>query len=194
VKRVIGGLVLLVALATPAAAHETRTVGPFDVTIGWGNEPPLTGLPNSIDVVVARVDRAPLAASASLAVEVVFGTARVTLPLAGGGAPGLFRAEIVPTRAGTYSFHITGKIGSDNLDVVSGCSGETFDCVADGTAVQFPAKDPPSGQLLTRLEREHARVARAERDGTRARRVAFVALVVAAVALVFAVRQRRRHV
>jgi hypothetical protein len=193
VKRAIVGAVALLLLAAPAVAHETKQVGALTVTIGWRDEPVFSGTRNWVDVTFADAGGGPLVdAAPALTVEVVFGAERMTLPLAPGGRPGLYQAMFVPTRAGTYSFHVAGRIAGQAVDTVSTCSGQSFDCVTDAASIQFPAKDPPSGQLLTRLDRERQRADRSSRDARAARRLALVAVAVAALALVVAVRRGRR--
>ena len=39
-------LALLVLVVAPASAHEERTVGAYDIELGWRIEPPYTGLLN----------------------------------------------------------------------------------------------------------------------------------------------------
>ncbi len=41
-------LVGLMAITRPASAHETITVGDYDVEYGWVNEPAIVGQPNDV--------------------------------------------------------------------------------------------------------------------------------------------------
>ena len=188
---VISALAVPLFLAEGASAHETKPVGALQMTIGWTTEPAYSGFDNAVEVAFARVDGAPIGdGPASLTVDVSFGAQRTSLPLAPAGRPGLFRARLLPTRAGSYSFHVSGKVGGETIEATSVCSGATFDCVTDAAELQFPAKDPPGGQLLTRLDRERDRADHNAHDAASARRLAFVALGVAIAALVFAIRRR----
>ena len=106
-----------------------------------GDEPAFAGSRNS--VVVALSDSAgPLKEpAASLSVEISFGTERLTLPLEPAfGRPHEYRAWLVPTRAGTYTFHVTGKVKDQAIDITTTCSESTFHCVADASEIQFPVK------------------------------------------------------
>jgi hypothetical protein len=187
--------VLLIAFAAPARAHEKKNAGKFVLTIGWGDEPALAGVKNTIEVRVADAAGAPPKDTvASLAVEIAFGDERMVLPLARSAErPGTFDAVIIPTRAGTYALRVTGKLGDQPVDLTSTCSDKTFDCVVDAAAAQFPVKDPPAGQLADGLSRTLPRAERALDVAARARVVGFAALALAALALVVSVASAKRR-
>jgi hypothetical protein len=128
----------------------------------------------------------------TLSVEVIYGDQRVTLPLrAVRQPPGKFRAWLVPTRAGTYTFHISGTIKGEALDVSSTCSDSTFACVSDVADLQFPAKDPSLGQLADRLSRGLPRAEDAASAASVARGIGFAAIALAVVAIAVAMIRRR---
>jgi len=174
-----------IVVATPAFAHDKKAVGPVHLVIGWGTEPAVSGSRNSIDVDVVDSGGKPAAdATAQLSVQVTFGDQSVLLPLLpSGDRSGRYRAWIVPTRAGTYTFHISGTVKGQLIDVSSTCSGTTFDCVVDGTDMQFPAKDPSPAQLADRLSRSLPRAERAIEAATRAWWMSVAAIVLSAAAL-----------
>jgi hypothetical protein len=178
---------LLLALGSTTLAHDKKSVGAIHLTIGWGDEPVFTGVRNSVDVDVADAAGMPITEpGGTLTVEVAFGDQRATLPLLPAGK-GRFRAWIVPTRAGQYTFRVMGMVRGQVIDIASACSETTFDCVADIGAIQFPAKDPSSGDLAERLARELPRAERAVQTATTARQLGFAAIAVAAVALAAAI-------
>ena len=188
------GLAVLLAGVPSASAHERKTSGPYTLTIGWGDEPAFTGFRNAVEVdVVETVGGAvPDLIGATMTVDVSFGDQHVTLPLRPAfRQPGKFRAVLVPTRAGTYSFHFSGTIKGLAIDATSMCSDTTFACVADAAAIQFPAKDPSTGQLAERMDRALPRAEGASSGASTARAIAIAALVVAALALAVAVRSRK---
>ena len=158
----LGTTALLLTLPPPASAHETQAAGQVHLTIGGGEEPAFTGSKNFVTVAVSDATGAPVAdPGGSLTVEVSFGDERVVLPLLpAGGHRGEFRAWLVPTRAGTYAFHITGTVKGQAIDARSTCSDKTFDCVTDVSEVQFPARDPSTGQLAERVSRALPRAER----------------------------------
>ena len=186
--RMFAAALAAMLLALPVAAHETKGVGPLRLTIGWGEEPALSGTRNSIDVDVSDKAGKPVADPAAvLSVDVTFGEERITLPLRPvAGRPGGFRAWLVPTRPGTYTFRITGKMKAQAIDVSSTCSDETFDCVTDASDLHFPAKDPSTGQLADRVNRALPRADRAVEAATQARTLGGAALAVAVLALAVA--------
>lgn len=205
---------LLALLATaPAEAHEPRTSGPVRFVVGWGDEPTYTGFKNSVQVTVTEANGTPVTdLGDSLKVEVIKGDDRTTLPLLANfrvgsfGTPGDYRAWLTPTRPGSYTFRLTGSVRGQNVDETFTSSPTTFNDVEDVSSIAFPAKDPSTGQLATRIDREFPRLEtalrRAEEQADSAGAVAFVGiaigglgLVVAAVALVVAGRRRRagRH-
>jgi hypothetical protein len=188
---------VLSVLAPGASAHVVERSGPYRVSMGWGNEPALSGSENFVEIGLADASGAPVPAPAgALDVEVGFGGAVRTLALAPGEEPGTFRAVLVPTRPGTYRFHVTGTVRGRAVDARAACSERTFDCVVDAAGAQFPAREPSSGEVAEKLDRQLPRAQReAKETADDARRLALVALVVAvlavAAAVVLGVRGRR---
>lgn len=183
----LGLTVLLLVLSVPSSAHDTQVVGSLRLTIGWGEEPAFAGSRNSVTVVLSDTAGAPVTdlGGGSLTVEVSFGSERIVLPLQPAWARrNEFRAWLLPTRPGTYVFHITGQAKGQAIDVRSTCSNKTFDCIADSSEIQFPVKDPSAGQLAERIERSLPRADQAVETAARARTVAMAALGVAVLALV----------
>ena len=194
----IGAAVLLHSSST--AAHEKHPVGRLQLTIGWEDEPAFTGSKNAVSVAVAdaKGNAVADAGEGALSVEVIFGDERVVLPLHPvWGRPGEFRAWLIPTRSGTYSFHVKGKIKEQPVDVRSTCSEKTFDCVSDASTLHFPVKDPSIGQLAESIGRALPRADRAVAEAARARTLGIAALAAAVLALgigaiVFGARKRIR--
>jgi hypothetical protein len=188
-------LILLCRVATPAA-HERRTVGQLQLTIGWGDEPVFSGSRNAVEVRVADSSGAAVNdPEAALTVDVSFGEARTTVPLRRTREPGTFKGWLLPNRPGTYTFHITGRVRQQPVDVTSTCSETTFDCVNDVAAIQFPAQDPTLGQLADRVTRSLPRGERAAETGLTTRSIAMAGLVLAGLALATTVVAgvRKRH-
>jgi hypothetical protein len=189
---------LALGLAAPASAHVTKTSGPFRVSMGWGNEPPIAGSANFVQVEISDASGAPVAAERSaLDVQVSFGGVRVSLPLVPSERPGELRAPLVPTRPGSYAFHIGGTLRGRGIDLASTCSEATFDCVAPVSDLEFPVKDPSIGEVAQRVSRELPRAERAADTADSARRVAIAAIALAAIAVAlavaFALRSRRKR-
>jgi hypothetical protein len=178
--------------AGAASAHEGRATGPVRLSVGWGDEPAYTGVRNSVQVTLSEANGgAPVTDVVdSLKVEVIKGEDKVTLPLARAGTAGDYRAPLTPTRPGSYTFRITGTVRAQNIDESFTSSRTTFNDVEDIASIQFPAKDPTTGQLATRVDREvprlEAAVAAAEDQAATARTLAMAGLAVGALGLLAA--------
>lgn len=191
----LGLLVLFVALATtPAVAHETRDVGGFRVTVGWVDEPAYRGFENAIEATLATADGAAVTdlGGGALTVEVSTADDAATFALQPDGRPGVFVARLVPTRVGVYTFHVSGLVQGKVVDVSSTCSAQTFDCVSDPVAVQFPEREPSAAEAMERIERGLPRAERAHGVASDARSFALAALGVATAAVAVAVVALRR--
>ena len=177
--------IILLAAWTPTAAHETKGVGALRLTVGWGEEPAFSGFRNFVEVDVADSAGHPVPdIGGALSAEVSFGDERISLSLLPArGQPGKFRAWLVPTRPGTYTYHIPGMATGQAIDMTSTCSPETFACVADVSDIQFPVKDPSAGQLADRISRELPRAEGAMATATGARTLAIAGLAGAVIAL-----------
>jgi len=192
-----GGLVVslsaaLLALSAPIRAVDRQTVGSIHLTIGWGDESAFAGSRNSIDVSVTDSTGAPAAdPTNTLSVELLFGDRRLRLPLLPvERQPGMYRAWIVPSRAGSYGFHISGRLNGETIDITSACSENTFPCMREPGEVQFPEKDPTPAQLAENDSRSQVRVQQAIDDATEARLISFMALAVSTAAVAMAVLVR----
>jgi lipoprotein-anchoring transpeptidase ErfK/SrfK len=200
-----GGLAaaFVLALSAPAFAHEERTVGAYQIVVGWGDEPAYAGQKNSVQLILAtKAGKPVLNLGDSLKVEVVFGEQQMELSFEpafdveeGFGTPGDYRAWIIPTTPGTYTFHLVGAIGKQKVDERFTSGPTTFDDVADPAEVEFPTKVPTGTELSERLDREIPRVnaaiasarSQAEDRADTARTLAVVGIVIGAVGLLLAV-------
>jgi hypothetical protein len=157
-------LSVLLILST-SDAHERRKVGNYLMTVGWADEPTYAGFKNAVQVVLKDAAGKPVTdLPEDLKVEIIFGTQKMgplALDAAFGksfGTPGDFRAAVVPTRPGNYTFHFIGSLNGQRIDEAFTSSDKTFDPVAEASAIQFPARDPSPGELAGLLERLSARV------------------------------------
>ena len=124
---------LVFAFVTPAAsAHEKRNVGPYTFVVGFLNEPAYAGQENSIDFTICkgnqcnytvqdglRVVANPVNnANQTLKAEVSQGgAASLALPLEARYAnPGKYASYFVPSKVGTYTFHIFGTLSGMKID------------------------------------------------------------------------------
>ncbi len=71
---------------------------------------------------------------------------------------GEYDAAIVPTAPGDYTFHITGTIHGQKVDISVTSGDETFDAVKETSNLQFPSKLPSAAEVATHLDRVDSRV------------------------------------
>jgi hypothetical protein len=200
-KRVlVGGVLLsamLVAWAQPAAAHEDRKVGKMEFVVGWGDEPAYTGYKNSAQVIVSKGGRPVNDIGEDLKVEVAYGGKSATLQLEPNFVPGVFgeegdyRAWITPTEAGEYTFRVFGTHDGQEINETFTSGPKTFDSPVNVQDVQFPTKEPSTGELAERTDRQIARLqgsiassSALQDDLSQVRIVALVAALLAVVALI----------
>jgi hypothetical protein len=120
----MAGLISLTALVLNfqlAFAHETITVGDYEIEIGWANEPPVVGQQNAIAVNVSDTssgEAQPVEDVSSLTVAISYGGQSKTLTLEplGEDTPGQFVAPILPTVAGQYTVTLGGKLGDTAVE------------------------------------------------------------------------------
>ncbi len=148
--------VCLLALTAPALAHERRTEGGVQAVVGWATEPAYVGYPNAVQLRLSDTAGAPIAdlAADELKVEVSFGDQKTApLPLSPAfNSPGEYRAPLMPTRSGNYSFRFFGTVKGEAYDQTYTSGEETFDAPKNPAEVSFPAKDPTVGELAARVE------------------------------------------
>ncbi|MGH9278503.1 MAG: hypothetical protein ACRD12_10435 [Acidimicrobiales bacterium] len=158
----VWGLGLVIGpLLGSASAHEARAAGPVRLSVGWANEPAYAGFLNAVQLRVTDDAGAPVTdVGDGMKVEVSFGDQKVgPLPLtATFGSPGEYRAPLIPTRPGVYTFRFTGTIRGQAVDQSFTSSDRTFDSPKEPSEIEFPAKDPSRAQLAGRLERLDPRV------------------------------------
>jgi hypothetical protein len=173
------GLVLamsaVLVVAAAAGAHERRQVGAYVMRVGWAEEPTFAGVKNAVQLLLSDASGKPFTdIPENLKVEVIFGTQKTApLPLVAAfgkrfGQPGDFRAAVIPTRPGNYTFHFVGMLKGQRIDQSFTSSETTFDPVQEASAIEFPAKDPSSGELAEKLDRLSVRLQSAQQAGTAA--------------------------
>jgi hypothetical protein len=182
---------LLILPAAPAHAHETREVGPFEVVVGWWEEPAFEGQPNGPEITIMRDGEPVLEDDVELEVELSFGEQTASYELEPAfGEDGNYNSVLVPTRAGTYEFHFTGTVQGEEIDEVFTSSPETFNDIEDPASHAFPVADPSTADLSERLERETVRLASDVENNsgsdTLARTLSIVALIGALAAIAIA--------
>jgi hypothetical protein len=180
--------VLALALATggtwaalavgSASAHVVEHAGPYTLEIGWQHEPTFVGEANGVQLIVHDRAGKPVTDLKGDDVKVVVSTAgQQTGELAFEpgfdaeemeGPLGEYDAAILPTAPGEYTFHITGAIHGQKVDITVTSGDETFDSIKGTADIEFPAKLPTLTEISTRLDRIDARLAAAPTGPTQA--------------------------
>lgn len=180
------------ALATPAYAHERRTVGPYQLVVGFLTEPAFAGAVNGVDLRVTDTRATPPknveGLNDTVTVDVFQGGLTTPLPLklrARFGQPGAYAADFIPTRTGAYRFVFKGKIEQMDLNETFESGPGRFDEPKDPAALQYPDKVPAGSDLGDRLNA-------IERDLGSIRAIAIAALVLAIVLPIGNAVMRRR--
>ena len=165
---VIPALVAALLLAGIAQAHGVEHAGPYTLEIGWQREPTYVGESNGVQMIVHDAADKPVTDLKEDDVKVVVSTggqqtAQLTFApgfdlAEGSGNLGEYNAPIVPTAPGVYTFHLTGAIHGQAVDITVTSSEETFDAVKGAADIQFPTKLPTLTELVTRLDRIDARL------------------------------------
>jgi hypothetical protein len=195
-----------------AWAHEDRTVGKYELAVGFGDEPAYAGDKNSVQMFLNDAAGEPVVdLGPTLNVEVVYGdqtmpkmTFEPNFEVGEFGTPGEYDAWFIPTTPGDYTFHLTGTINGQKIDEKFTSSPSTFASVQNPQSVEFPQKAPTTGQLAQRMGREFPRIQQAidaqgassKSDADSAKRFGIIGLVVGALGLVVGAaalaRSRRR--
>ena len=149
--------------ASPAVAHERRTVGPYTFDVGWMAEPAIAGQSNGLDVTVAETAGGKpiegLATTLKAEVIVGGGAARRTLELvADHDQPGHYTSAFVPTRIGEYTFHLSGTAGTTKIDEQFESGPGRFDPVTDISSLEFPDHAPSASSLASQLADANTRL------------------------------------
>jgi hypothetical protein len=142
-------------------------------------------------------------------VAVSFGDASTDLRLEPAfGEPGDYRADLVPSEPGAYTFHFTGTVQGEEVDFEMTSGPDTFSEVTSLTESAFPPiTAPDSEELADRLQQESDRIETAQTDATAAfdhatsaandassaRTLAIVALALGVVGLVVGIAASRRQ-
>ena len=130
------------------SAHETITVGNYEVVYGWVNEPAIAGQLNGVEIFVNNTSGEGQAVEEhiihTLVVELSYGGENKTLTLEPVfDTAGAFDATILPTIPGVYSLKFSGMLGETPVD-----EEVELEEVQAPDAVQFPggASAAPSAQ------------------------------------------------
>jgi hypothetical protein len=140
-----------------ALGHERRPVGPYTFVVGWLNEPAYVNLLNSLDLTVTETSggKAVDGLDKTLKADLTFGgtTTPQALTLAARfGLPGKYSGYVIPSKVGDYTFHITGTIGTMNIDEKFESGPGRFGAIESTDPLQYPQKVVSNSDLAARLD------------------------------------------
>ena len=150
----IAGLVVF-GLSFPFVyAHTTIEVGPYEIEVGWQDEPPVVGILNAITIDIREpgdvegVSMGITNAFRNLDVTIVSGGASKVLDINTDPRPGHYYAKIIPTKTGSLELKLEGEINGVKInDVIP------IEDVESTSVLDFPATSgSSSGQEVVALK------------------------------------------
>ena len=140
-----------------ALGHERRAVGPYTFVVGWINEPSYVNLLNSLDLTVTETNggKAVEGLEKTLKADLTFGGSTTPQPLALAarfGLPGKYSGYVMPTKIGDYIFHITGTVGTTNVDEKFESGPGRFGSIESTDPLQYPQKVTANADLAAKLD------------------------------------------
>ena len=144
-KKLVRALIIVITVLTvnrhTVFAHESVTVGDYELEIGWVQEPPIEGQQNGILVTVSDTSGGgdqPVEDVSSLVVTVSYGgqEKELTLQPLGEDILGQFIAPLIPAVPGQYTVLLGGQLGDNPVDA----QVDSEEVVAADT-LQFPSAE-----------------------------------------------------
>jgi len=136
----IVGLIVLGFGFSSAYAHTTIEVGPYEIDVGWQDEPPVVGILNAITIEIREpgdvegVSMGITNAFKNLQASVVSGGASKVLDINSDPRPGHYYAKIIPTKIGSLELKLEGEINGVKInDVIP------IEDVESTSVLDFPA-------------------------------------------------------
>ena len=147
---VITGLVVLGFGFSFAYAHTTIQVDPYEIEVGWQDEPPVVGILNAITIDIREpgdvegVSMGITNAFKNLQASVVSGGASKVLDINSDPRPGHYYAKIIPTKTGSLELKLEGEINGVKInDVIP------IEDVESTSVLDFPTTSgSSSGQVV----------------------------------------------
>jgi hypothetical protein len=197
-------LPFLMLAAAPALAHEGRNLGDLEMVVGWGTEPAYASEVNSVQLLLVHDGEPVMDLGDTLDVEVTFGdqtqpfTLEPNFEVGEFGTPGDYRAFLIPTEPGQYSFHFSGTIDGEEVDETFTSGPATFDDVENPRSAEFPVELPTTGELAERIDREVPRLTSSigdvqasanavADDASSAKTLGLIGIIVGAIGLIVAI-------
>jgi hypothetical protein len=165
---IIALLLTLLGVTNSLAAHEGREVYPYELMVGWRNEPAYVGLLNGPEIFISEGGEArdytfPPSDQVSLRLEVSFGDASQRLVLQHvADQRGRYFADLIPTQPGDYSFHLTGTIVDTVVDEIFTSADGQFGTVEAAADIMFPPWEETTSESDAEIASVETRIATLE--------------------------------
>ncbi len=150
----IVGLVVLGFGFTFVYAHTTIQIDPYEIEIGWQDEPPVVGILNAITIDIREpgdvegVSTGVINAFKKLDASVVSGGASKVLDINTDPRPGHYYAKIIPTKTGSLEVKLVGEINGVQINTII-----PIEDVESTSVLDFPpTSTSSSGQEVTALK------------------------------------------
>jgi len=150
----IVGLVVLGFGFTFAYAHTTIQIDPYEIEVGWQDEPPVVGILNAITIDIREpgnvegVSTGIINAFKKLDASVVSGGASKVLDINTDQRPGHYYAKIIPTKTGSLEVKLTGEVNGVQIDTII-----PIEDVESTSVLDFPpTSTSSSGQEVSALK------------------------------------------
>jgi hypothetical protein len=182
----------IVALAPTALAHGHLGVGDKEFSVGWADEPAFAGQLNAVQLLLEHDGKPVLGLENTLRVIVsVGGKSSDPMKLhAAFDSPGEYRADLIPTVPGGYTFRFVGKVSNEKVDQSFTAPKDGFDEVEGTTAIAFPNAAPTNTELAERSAVMQDDIADAKSAASLPRTLAVVGIVLGVVAIGLSLRPR----
>jgi hypothetical protein len=145
-------LLLFSSVFSVAFGHKTVNVEQYEIIVGWGIEPPIVGLRNSITFEISEIESENVKADITNAFKNLQATAKFggltkTLNINSDPRPGHYFSDIIPTKTGTIEIDLKGQINGVEIDI-----SVPVEDVESTAVLDFPPSTGSSGQDVNALK------------------------------------------
>ena len=152
---------LALAAAGGASAHEERTVGEYEVEVGFNEEPALVNQLNGVFLSVMKEDVPIEGLDETLKVELIVGGGAAKKEISFAAVeeePGVYVAAFLPTVTGDYTFRIFGEIDGTAVDESFESGPGRFDSVESLDELAFPESSADNASLAQSVQELQTKV------------------------------------
>ncbi len=180
-RAVIAAGLLAIVVSAAALAHTTIEVGPYELEVGWVDEPPIVGMKNAVFISITnKATSQPVEGVSTLEVTISTGGKDRKLdvrPLSE-DKPGQYAADFIPTRRGTYTVKLSGKIETTDVN-----TSVDIEEVGPADSLSFPDSLASSSDLQTSIDNLRGDVNTARAFAVAGAALGAIGLVLAGISL-----------